>query len=106
MKQMWRKKKLLLGSQKNVIEFADLFHFALPFLVVVQPLLHHHPLFWPNTELAIAAARLRSVPRPYALLQTHNESSLYDETRFARSTIPVRLLLEPAMYQRFYAASE
>ena len=58
MKQMWRKKKLLLGSQKNVIEFADLFHFALPFLVVVQPLLHHHPLFWPNTELAIAAARI------------------------------------------------
>src|SRR5688572_30184966 len=49
-----------------MVEFADLLHFALPFLVVVQPTLNHLSLFGPNTELPVLSARIgyRQNPDP------------------------------------------
>ena len=54
---MWSKKDpLLFRSQESVIEFADLFHFLFPRLIVIQPALDHLALLGTDTELTIAAS--------------------------------------------------
>src|ERR1700722_4971854 len=53
-----KKRDLFLGSQKNMVEFTDLFHLALPFPIVVQPVLHHLSLLGPDTELLVATSRI------------------------------------------------
>jgi hypothetical protein len=64
-KQKERKKKdLLFGSQKSMIEFTDLFCFALPLLIVVQPALHHLPLPGADTELPVTATRISDGQNP------------------------------------------
>jgi len=47
-----------------MIEFTDLFHLALPFLIVVQPALHHLPLLRPDTELPVPASRISNGENP------------------------------------------
>src|SRR5258706_8278232 len=59
MKRHGRKKKdLLFCTQQRVIELADLFHPALPFLIVGQPAFHHLPLLRPDAELPVTASRI------------------------------------------------
>jgi len=41
-----------------MIQFADLFHLALPFVIVIQPTLDRLALLGANTELAIAPSRV------------------------------------------------
>src|ERR1700740_2133163 len=41
-----------------MIEFTDLFHLALPFLIVVQPALHHLPLLGSDAELLVPTSRI------------------------------------------------
>ena len=50
-----------------MIEFADLLHFALPFLIVVQPALYHIALFGTDAELAVAATRIGNRENPYLM---------------------------------------
>src|ERR1700693_3313521 len=59
-----QKKDLLFGTQQRVIELADLFHSALPFLIVGQPEFHHPPLLRPDAELPVAATRVRYCENP------------------------------------------
>jgi hypothetical protein len=51
-----KKRDLLFNAQKLVVEFADLFHFAFPLLVIIQPALYHLALLRTDTELPIAAS--------------------------------------------------
>ena len=53
-----KKKRLLFRPQKSVIEFADLFHLAFPFLIILEPALHQRPLFGTKAELAVSTARI------------------------------------------------
>ena len=47
-----------------MIEFADLFHFALPFLIVVEPALHHLALLGPDAELPVTASGISDSQNP------------------------------------------
>jgi hypothetical protein len=51
-------------SQKSMVKFADLFYLALPFLVVVEPALHHLSLFGADTELPVTATRIGDRQNP------------------------------------------
>src|SRR6266478_2918541 len=48
-----------------MIEFTDLFHPALPFLIVIQPALNHLALFRVDTELPVTTARIAHRQNPH-----------------------------------------
>src|SRR5580658_5985744 len=84
-KQTDRKKKKtsLLRSQKSMIEFTDLLHLLLPFLIVIEPALHHLALLRPDTELPVPASRIsdRQNPHPVSFAGFATRTTLLVEDR-------------------------